>query len=1028
MASKGESVKTEVKREVKVVKKQVKKENKVEEQNGNQNGDSNIEAEMTVKLPTKKSAAKTETKVEVVKKILPDGSVEEIKTTTTKTTVDGRTEIKTKTETRTIPKEEESEEEVVEEEEEEEEEVHEQEEQEEEVVEEPETVTVTTTIAAPKENGQQSNIIKTEERSETTTTTKKVVVVEESPKEESQSVVEEQEVEEVEEEVEDAEPVTVVLKKQVPPKPEPEPVEIAVVEEEEIEENEEIEETQTEEEKKIEKVEVEQEVEEKEKVEETVEEEVEVKKEPETKSSPKDEEEEEEEYEEAEETEEKVEQETEVKETVEDKKVVEEVVKEESQKETEAPTEAPAAASAEEPKESPKEPEEKVIKVEVQPPEESKPEPQQEKGESETKKEFNIPIREPSIPLEKVEDVEIKPIGISPIITKTHTENTEIITSTIKPEGGLSTQTEYNKIENIVTVNRTTKILDNSYENLTQQGIPTVRTYFPPPSLDKISTSPLPSRPYQPVYPPEPQPERRHSLLLDRLSTERQMPSDLYQYSNQSYEQTQYQTEPQSEVLTVSNVKPSMITNQQWYQQTKQQQNSIYNNTSSTPAPVGQPWAQPKSQPQPPQQYSPQPQYQSPQPQPHYQAQHQPQPQYQAPPTPQPQYQAPPTPQPQYQPSYTEPTQERAPSSYSTYTPTPAWVSNVDTPQNTQPTQYSYLNKDTTDSYQRSTQQYSSSYVPPPWEQDSSYTSVNNTSQTFYQPAPQTPASAPAFSPAPASGWKPPAAKFSKNAPISYIPPAPNQSFVRSASVSEPPRPTPGRKTYYSEYERRYISVPDSTYIPSETKFQHQPDPSPQYYYDNNEPSEPVEPQWRKELREFTEKTSQTITTEQTSVQPPWEAEQKFAKTPTVTYTPTPSWSQTLRPRSYRERSFESEYVSQEWPKTNTLGRGRPLSTLGKSVDAPIPERTRGVSVDRYNPNNYQSPAEHPPVQSHTLTTPAPHAGYHNPNVPAYHARASAEPREQPTAYQPRVHRESRASPLQSRSFKYLQWITGTDD
>ncbi|XP_075984856.1 uncharacterized protein LOC142982310 [Anticarsia gemmatalis] len=992
-------------REVKVVKKQVTK--KVEEQNGDQNGDANGEAEMTIKLPTKKSGAKTETKVEVVKRSLPDGSIEEVKTTTTRTTIDGRTEIKTKTETTIIPKEEDSEEEVVEEEEEEGEAVVQEVEEQQEESEEPETVTVTQTISAPKET---STVVKTEERSETTTA-KKVVVVQESQPE-PEEVEEEEEIEEEGDEVEAVE--TIVLKKPAPePEVEPETVE------EEVEEKEE---AQPEEQEVVQeevKQEVKQEVEEEEQVEE-----VEVK---EVKAAPADEEEveEEEEYEEAEEK-----QEAEVKpeEKTEEPKVEEQV-------EEEVKEELSVEKTVEEPKEAPKE-EEHVIPVQVQASEEPKPEPKEEKPE-EKPAEFTIPIREPSVPLEKVEDVEIKPIGITPIITKTHTENTEIITSTIDPAVGLSKQTEYNKIENIVTVNRTTKILDHSYENLTQQGIPTVRTYFPPPSIDRISSSPMPSRPYQPVYPPEPTTERRHSLLLERLSMERQMPSDIYQYNNQSYDQTQYQGEPQSEVLTVSNVKPSTITNQQWYQQNKQTQNTLYNNVSSTTTPSGAPWAQPKS-PQPQQQYQPQPQYQ-PAPQPTYQAQYQPpptpqfqrgttpQPQFQRGTTPQPQFQKAATPQPAYQPSYTEQTRDRTPTnSYSSYTPTPTWVASA---VESTPTQYNtYLNKDTTQSYQKSTltstQQYSSSYVPPPWEQDSSYTSVNNTSEKFYQEVPQTNT----YSPAPSQGWKPapPPAKFNKNQPIAYVPPAPNQSFVKPVSV-EPPR-QPGRKTYYSEYERRYITVPESTYIPTETKYQAQPDPSPQYYYDNNEPAETVEPQWRKELREFTEKTSLTQTTEQTNVQPPWEADPKYAKTPAATYTPTPTWSQTLRPQSNRERSFESEFVSQEWPKTNTLGRGRPLSTIGKSVDSAVPERARGVSVDRYNPNSYQSPAEHPPVQTHTLTTPVPHAGYHNPNVPAYHARASAEPREQPANYQQRVYREARASPLQSRSFKYLQWITGTEN
>ncbi|CAH2054324.1 unnamed protein product, partial [Iphiclides podalirius] len=143
----------------------------------------------------------------------------------------------------------------------------------------------------------------------------------------------------------------------------------------------------------------------------------------------------------------------------------------------------------------------------------------------------------------------------------------------------------------------------------------------------------------------------------------------------------------------------------------------------------------------------------------------------------------------------------------------------------------------------------------------------------------------------------------------------------------------PGRKTYYSEYERRYISVPESTYIPTENKFQAQPDPSPQYYYDSNEPSEAVEHEWRKELREFSEKT-QT-----------------------------------------------------------------------------------------------QMPSEYPPVSSHTLDPPIGSKAYHNPNVPAYHSRASAEPREQSAAIpQARQWGEARTTPIQSRSFKYLQWITGTED
>lgn len=1026
-------------KEVKIVKKQVIKEKKVEEQNGNQNGDTNEEANMTITLPTKKSAAKTETKVEVEKKVLPDGTIEEIKTTTTTTTIDGRTEIKTKTEKKTIPKAEEYEEEVEEEEEEEEEVVDEEvKEETDEVKIEPEIVTVTKTIDKPKENG---NILKTEERSETTVA-KKVVVIQESEPEQSE-VVEEEEVEDSE--VEEAEEVTVVLKKQVSPEPDVESK--PITEEEVIEDKEEAEEVEdepvpvkkgidqakdeVEEELEI----VKQEVDEQQATEEVAEEEIEEdeiqknveEKINESQSQSQDNEEEqedEEEYEEAEEEKRDL-ADGETKENKVEEKQVEEQTENVEKKETDL-----------EHSEQTLKIEEHIIPVQISTSEDPKSESKEEKP-TETSTEFKIPIREPSIPLDKVEDVEIKPIGITPIITKTHTENTEIITSNIDPSTGLSKQTEYNKIENIVTVNRTTKILDHNYENLTQQGIPTVKTYFAPPNIDRISTSPMLSRVYQPVYAPEPTSERRHSLLLERLSMERQMPTDIYQYSNQTHEQTQYQEEPQSEILTVSNVKPSSITNQQWYQQTKQSQNVLYNNVSSTPTSVGCPWVQPKS-PQPQQQYQPQPQSQpqyNPPSQPQYQTQYQapqpqfprgttPQPQFQGGTTPQPQFQKSTSSQPQYQPTYSEPNLNKTPpKSHSTYTPT--WLgSTVDSTSN----QYSYTNTDTTQNYQTSTfsssnQKYSSEYVPPPWEQDSNYTSVNNTSETFYREIPESNT----FSPTPSQGWRaaPAPAKFTKPSPIAYVPPAPNQSFVKTGSMVEPPR-LPGRKTYYSEYERRYITVPESTYIPTETKFQPQPDPSPQYYYDNNEPTESVEPQWRRELREFTEKTSQT--TEQTNIQPPWEVDSKYSKTPSSTYTPTPTWSQTLRPQSYRKRSFESEFVSQEWPKTNTLGRGRPLSTMGKSLDGAIPERARGVSVDRYNPNNYQPPAEHPPVQSHTLTTPLPHAGYHNPNVPAYHARASAEPREQPVNYQQRVYRESRASPLQSRSFKYLQWITGTEN
>ncbi|XP_053615804.1 titin-like [Plodia interpunctella] len=963
-------------REVKVVKKQVKKEQKVE--NGEQNGDVNVDAELVVKLPAKKSAAKTETKVEVHKTILPDGTVEEVKVTTTKTTIDGKTEIKTKTEKKIIPKEEveEVEEEVEEEQEETSGIVQEVED---EVIEEPEVVIKKTVKETPvAENGQKETIIKEKESVETSTT-KKVVIVQ---KEESEE-------EEEEEEEEESEPV--VVKKSVvkPPSPKPEVKEEKTEEKDEVEEN------------------VEDDVEDKDELkEEVAQEEVTVTiKKPEPLKQDDDEEKIDEEFEEAEE--EKVEQKQEKVETkVEEKKEDEESEYTEEEYESEkeeVPVKEPEPKPKEvEPKEEKPEKEAEIKQEEITKLE-SKPEKQDEQNESDPIPEQKIPLREPSIPLEKVEDVEIKPIGpASEVISKTHTENTEIFTNTTqKPTGPLSTQTEYSRVENIVTVNRTTKALDHSYEQMTQAGIPTVRTYFAP-SRERLGTSPTPSKPYQPVYTPAPPTERRHSLLLDRLSTERQLPSsDIYQnsyqttYNNQSYEQQrQWSQEPQSEVLNVSNVKPSKITNSQWYQQNNRE-NVIYNNVTPsagippqapTPAPINQLWNQPPTEQQP---------------------------------------------QPQYQSSYIDSTaQERTltntyqPTNYSSYAPKPTnWANDI---PSVNTNQYSYINKDTTENYQKSTQQFTSSYVPPPWEQDSNYV-LENTSQNYYQPQPQSNT----YTPSSNQSWKPtpPPNKFTKPPPTAYIPPAPNQSFVRSASVVEPPR-LPGRKTYYSEYERRYITVPESTYIPGETaKFQPQPDPSPQYYYDNNEPSEKVEHEWRKELREFTEKTSQT--TEQTSVKPPWEEDNKYVKAPS-SYTPT--WSQTLRPRSWRERSFESEYVgSQELPKTNTLGRGRPLSSYAKA-EAPAPDRARGVSVDRYNPNYYQPPiaSEHPPVPTHTLTpTPAAKA-YHNPNVPAYHAhpRASAEPRDHPVPIpQARLWgSDARGSPVQSRSFKYLQWITGTED
>ncbi|XP_059051950.1 uncharacterized protein LOC131846619 isoform X3 [Achroia grisella] len=997
MATKGESSTTEVKREVKVVKKQVKKEQKVE--NGEQNGDANIEADLTVKLPTKKSAAKTETKVEVNKTILPDGTVEEVKITTTKTTIDGKTEIKTKTEKRIIPKQE-TEDEI---EEEEEEEVEEDQEEESNVVvqevketsnEEPKKVIKTVVKETPVvENGQKETIVKKEETS--TTTTKKVVVVQ---KEESE------EEEEEEEEIEESEPV--IIKK--PPTSKP------VEEQEEEEEEEEIIEQSKVENKSESKV-VEQEEEEEETVAVKI-----VKKEqtPQKPDVEEEDEEVEEEYEEAEDKEEKIEE----KRVVEDKVFAKETkeVKEENEEseytEEEYESEKEEVIKENPPKETTTtskedvklEPKEEKSEIKTQIPEQlaaqlQQPSPQPEQPTSKPDQpEQKVPLREPSIPLDKVEEIEIKPIGASgDVISKSHTENTEIIKSfNQQPIGPVSTQTEYNRIENIVTVNRTTKTLDHSYELLTQQGVPTVKTYFAP-NRERIETSPQPARPYQPAYVPDSTSERRHSLLLDRLSVERQIPStdiyqNAYQYSNQTYDQQRQLSQgPQSEVINVSNVKPSKITNQQWYQQSHKE-NVLYNNVTPA-APYTQPWGQ--SQPQ----ILVQPQSQ---------------------------------PQPQYQPSYTETViQDRSTNTYQqNYVPKPTnWASsNVDSlPSiNTQSNQYSFLSKDSSDNYQTSTQQYSSSYVPPPWEQDSSYV-ADTSSQNYFQPPPlsnsYTVDAKPAWQPAPSN-------KFAKTAPTSYIPPAPNQSFVRHVNIGAEPPKIPGRKTYYSEYERRYITVPESTYIPGETKFQPQPDPSPQYYYDNNEPTQAVEHEWRKELREFTEKTTQVQDRQTTeiSVQPPWEEDPKYGKTPSA-YTPTPTWSQTLRPRSWRERSFESEYVgSQEFPKTNTLGRGRPLSSYGTNVEAAIPERPRGVSVDRYNPNIYNSPipAEHPPVQTHTLV-PTPSAkSYHNPNVPGYHthARASAEPREHSAIPQARLWGEARGTPIQSRSFKYLQWITGTED
>ncbi|GBO99589.1 hypothetical protein EVAR_732_1 [Eumeta japonica] len=830
-----------VQKEVKVVKKQVKKDKKSEEI---RNEDNDTEAELTVQLAPKKSSAKTETSVEVVQKVGPDGEVEEIKTTTTKTTVNGKTEVTTKTETKKIPAQIESEEEEVVEEEEEEEEIEEK--PKEETNSQKKTTTVVKQQSAASDEEEKDAVIKENETHEVTTTKKVVVVQKTSKKEESE---EEEEIEE----------------------------------EEENEEEEQEEEVEEEEEKSIRK------------------------------------------------------------------KQRKEVNKEK-----------------------------KRMK--------KKRRNRKSKKKKKKKKKLRLEIR--------------KETRKSPheTISKSHIETTEI-RSTINEALGrpVSTQTELHRIENLVTVNRTTKTLDQAYEQITQHGVPTVKTYFAP-SRDRVSTSPQPARSYQSSYTPEPTTERRHSLLLERLSTERQIPPpdtyhSTYQTLNsQSYEsnQNQWSQEPQSEVINVSNVKPSSITNQQWYQQSRKD-NVIYNNVASTipePAPTIQTapqWTPSTHTESYTQDYS--------------------------------------------KTSTTDFTQSGVPN----YTPKPnTWGSSNLGQINTLPTintpsnQYSFLSKDSTDSYQKSTQQYSSTYVPPPWETDVNY-AAKMTDQNYYQPPPQTST----FVPGSTSGWKPtpPPTKFSKPAPTSYQPPKPNQSFVMPV-VAQPPK-IPGRKTYYSEYERRYISVPESTYIPTETKYQPQPDPSPQYYYDNNEPIENVEHTWRKELREFTEKTSQTqYQVQESAVKPPWEEDAKYGKAPTATYTPTPTWSQTLRPRSWRERSFESELNTQEWPKSNTLGRGRPVSSyVNTNKESLIPEKPRGVSVDRYNPSSYTSPlpAEHPPAQTYTLSPTPPAKLYHNPNVPAYHSRASAEPREHPVTH-PRTFKEPRSSPIQSRSFKYLQWITGTED
>ncbi|XP_013166147.1 PREDICTED: probable serine/threonine-protein kinase kinX isoform X2 [Papilio xuthus] len=976
--------------EIKVVKKHIETENNTE----GQNGDANVEAAVTVKLPGKKSSAKTETKVEVVKNVRPDGSTEEVKTTTTKTTIDGKTEITTKTETTIIPKEEEYEEEEFVEEEEEEEEENEQ-----------ENAVIKETAASKEDvrendvendsevdedikHEQKENLSSQEETSETIITKQVTVTQSEQNQENSEEEVEEEE-EEKEEEVES--------------KNEENQVENNITDNREESEEDADDEDEEKVDIKNEKIE---EPEEKDRAQEN--------QEPETKQ-----------HEELEESEtidvtKSKEVETQLEETIktEDKKE-KEVTKEDSKSSTDVTKETVAndlrdneeseksTVQSQDTKSTDDSKEEIIIEVQVLKP--SSQETENTKIENEVKSslssERNIPFREPSAPLEKVEDVEIKPIG--EIISKTRTENTEIITTSLdKPTTGLSTQTAYNRIENIVTVNKTTKTLDHAYDQHPPLGIPTVKTYFAP-TTDRLTTSP-----YQPVYTPEPQTERRHSLLLDRLSVDRQIPpAELYQSNYQTYEQNQWTQEPQSEVLTVSNVKPSTITkNQQWYQQTKKEEVS-YDTAPSLNAPT-QDWS---TQPQ---------QRQTPQPS-------------------QTQFQY----QPQTQPSYTIDKQDTFTSTLNnsniyqqttyqpSYVPKPtSWVgNNVNLPKtiptiNKPQSQYSYVNKEPTETYQTLPQPYSSSYIPPPWEQDPNYV-PESLNTPYYTPPPSnkfTSSTTPAWTPKPTS-------KFSKPKPTSYIPPAPNQSFVKPVTMADQPK-LPGRKTYYSEYERRYISVPEATYIPTENKFQAQPDPSPQYYYDNNEPKETVEHEWRKELREFSEKTQSQTNTDQTSVRPPWEEDPKYyAPTVTTEFTSTPTWSQTLRPSSWRDRSFESEFGrAKELSRANTLGRGRPQSSYVKSnISTPIQERTRGVSVDRYNPNNYQSPvpSEYPPVQSHTLDPSVGAKTYHNPNVPAYHSRASAEPREQSAAIpQPRHYAEARAPPLQSRSFKYLQWITGTED
>ncbi|VVD05933.1 unnamed protein product [Leptidea sinapis] len=1043
-----------------------------------ENGDT--DTAITVKLPSKKSEVKSETKVEVSKKTLPNGSVQEVKKTITKTTIDGKTEIKTETETTTIPKQEDDEIEYEVEEEEEEEDVVEEDGNNEEVVESnyleskknvgcerkstdevyKESVEDTFEKDNKEEELEQEKDIESKGLSDTyktgqvitqeekleSSTTKRVVIVhseEDFDKPDSECHNEIKDVlnyEENDQECVDAkadEIVEINIQSNVAEesqlcdddKPENDEVETRTIESQiktNLKPNEDNDEKELISENGVEN-------------EDNVSETYEEAKEGEDSSKLDD----------------KVMKDTETKDNVDEtedmpkdslsdqnqivKNVVEELnllkpqqLIDGDHKDIEIP-----------------------IKVEY-----NETISQQETKSREPSSDSNVTRKTEqacTVPLDKVEEIEIKPIGpVQEITKKTHTE---IITTTSdKPASRLSTQTEFNIIENFVTVNRTTKTLDHAYEEI-PDNIPEIKT-FAPPDNHRILISPPPHiKTFQPVFSSEPT-ERRHSLLLDRISVERQMPSEIIHNSyispNQFSNNQQYPQEPQSEVLVVNNVKPSaIIKNQQWYQRHNENTNcesmvhETYQNDQwqesqplrkphfkcqSFPKPVQQPRPQTEQSVPPPPQNAPRIQ---PSPQPIYQTMAQ-----QTPFTTHPvnQVQEPPKPiyqlQPQYQQTYHNTSQENFsisnnnyeqniyPSHKSQNTWTPSnW--DIQSQPNPQSNQYSYLTKEV-ENIQNSTREFKSSYVPPPWEQDPKYV-VDNAPQTHYQPAP----TKPQFSAN--QPWKSskPTNKFTKTTTSSYTPPAPNQSFVKAASTTESSK-TQGRKTYYSEYERRFISVPESNYLPSETKYQPQPDPSPQYYYDNNEPAEIVEPQWRKELREFKEKT--TTHTEETTVRPPWEEDPKYSapKDFTPTQTPIPTWTQTLKPRSWRERSYEPEHIaSKEWPKTNSLRRGRPQSSYIKNHVDRVPERIRGVSVDRYNPNSYQPPLTklHPAPATHVLDPIIQSQTYHNPNVPAYHARASAEPREQPISYQqPRASREPKAAPVQSRSFKYLQWITGTED